>query len=79
MSEALSAKKGVIKYSKKKQDEPASSDKLGVVGPNHDRTDESEEYHVYENYGKSVKYAEYIKQETTSTNSTKVVTVREIS
>ena len=78
MSE-LAEKKGVIKYSKKKQDEQASSDKLGVVGPNHDRTDESEEYHVYEHYGKSVRYEEYIKQEPTSTNSTKVVTVRGIS
>ena len=70
-----SVKKGVIKYSKRKQDEQTPSDVTAIVGPNHDRTDDSEEYHVYEQYGKSVRYAEYIKQETNPTNSTKVITV----
>ena len=49
-----SVKKGVIKYSKRKQDEQTPSDVTAIVGPNHDRTDDSEEYHVYEHYGKSV-------------------------
>ena len=73
-----SAKKGVIKYSKRKQDGHSigsPSDGTAIVGPNHDQTDDSEEYHVYEHYGKSVRYAEYIKQETNPTNSTKVITV----
>ena len=70
MSEELPTTKGVIKYSKRKQD------KLGIVGPNEDRTDGSDgsEYHVYEHYGKSVRYDEYI-QQPNSTNATKKITV----
>ena len=70
MSEELPATKRVIKFSKRKQD------KLGIVGPNKDRTDESDgsEYHVYEHYGKSVRYDEYI-QQPNSPNSTKNITV----
>ena len=74
-----SAKKGVIKYSKRKQDEHSieqtPSDVTAIVGPNHNQTDDSEEYHVYEHYGKSVRYDEYIERETNPTNSTKVITV----
>ena len=70
MSEELPATKGVIKFSKRKPD------KLGIVGPNQDRTDGSDgsEYHVYEHYGKSVRYDEYSKHPN-STNSTKHITV----
>ena len=78
MDDEPSAKKGVIKYSKRKEDEQAPSDVTGIVGKNHDKTDDSGEYDVYENYGKSVKYAEYIHQETHSKNSNKVITVRGI-
>ena len=70
-----SAKKGVIKYSKKRQDEQAFSGVTGIVGPNHNQADDSDEYHVYEEYGKSVRYAEYIKQGTNPTNSTEIITV----
>ena len=74
MSEELPATKGVIKFSKRKQD------KLGIVGPNEDRTDGSDgsEYHVYEHYGKSVRYDEYT-QQPNSRNSTKNITVWEVS
>ena len=70
MSEELPATKGVIKFSKRKPD------RLGIVGPNQDRTDGSDgsEYHVYEHYGKSVRYDEYSKHPN-SPNSTKNITV----
>ena len=77
MADEPSAKKDVIKYSKRKGDEQTPSDVTGIVGQNHDQADDSEEYHVYENYGKSVKYAEYIQQERYSKKSNKVITVRE--
>ena len=76
MDDEPSAKKGVIKYSKKKPGEQTPADVTGIVGQNHDQTDDSEEYHVYENYGKSVKYAEYIRQERHSKKSNKLITVR---
>ena len=78
MDDEPSAKKGVINYSKRKGDEQTPSDVTGIVGQNHDQAEDSEEYHVYENYGKSVKYAEYIQQERYSKKSNKVITVRGI-
>ena len=75
MDDEPSTKKGVIKSSERKGNEQTPSDVTRIVGQNHDQTDHSEEYQVYENYGKSVKYAEYIRPETHSKNSNKVITV----